>query len=50
MRIDGTGRVDVDSDKNTAKVVYDASVTSIDAIEQKLIEEDFPPRSIEFLD
>jgi copper chaperone CopZ len=50
MGIEGTGRVTVDSDRNTATVVYDASVTSIDFIKEKLTEEDFPPRSIEFLD
>ncbi len=44
------GKVQVDSDKNTAVVVYDASVTSIDFMEKKLIEKDFPPRSIEFLE
>ena len=46
----GVGKVHVDSDKNTAKAVYDASVTSIEVIEQRLIEEGFPPRSIEFLE
>ncbi len=48
MRTEGVGKVSVDPDRNTAEVVYDNSVTSIDVITKRLSDKGYPPESTNY--